>query len=76
MLVLSWTVVAACGSDPSEGSGTDDGGTTEVLASTSTALDESTFQMELAKELGSVHSVEHIDGQAIAEIFPEVVRHL
>lgn len=42
MLVLSWTVVAACGSDPSEGSGTDDGGTTEVLASTSTALDEST----------------------------------
>ena len=39
------------------------------------ALDESTFQMELAKELGSVHSVEHIDGQAIAEIFPEVVRH-
>lgn len=39
------------------------------------ALDESSYQMELAGELGSVHNVEHIDGRAIAEIFPEVIRH-
>src|SRR5690606_9210093 len=38
-------------------------------------LDESDFQMELARELGSVHSVEHIHDHAIAEVFPEVVRH-
>lgn len=39
------------------------------------ALDESGFQLELARELGSVHAVEHIDGQAIAAVFPDVVRH-
>lgn len=39
------------------------------------ALDESQFQMELAGELGSTHAVEHIDSRAIADVFPEVVRH-
>lgn len=39
------------------------------------ALDESAFQKELARELGSVHSVEHIDGGAIANVFPQVVYH-
>jgi asparagine synthase (glutamine-hydrolysing) len=39
------------------------------------ALDESEFQKELAGDLGSVHSVTHIDGNAIAAVFPDVVRH-
>src|SRR5690606_6299375 len=39
------------------------------------ALDESDFQKELAGDLGSVHAVTHIDGHAIAEVFPTVVRH-
>lgn len=39
------------------------------------ALDESEFQRELAGDIGSVHSVTHIDGDAIAAVFPDVVRH-
>jgi asparagine synthase (glutamine-hydrolysing) len=39
------------------------------------ALDESEFQMELARDLGSVHAVTHIDGAAIAQVFPDVVWH-
>lgn len=39
------------------------------------ALDESSFQKELASDLGSVHAVTHIDGSAIAQVFPDVVRH-
>src|SRR5690606_4780 len=38
-------------------------------------LDESDFQMQLAEELGSVHSVTHIHDHAIAEVFPDVIRH-
>lgn len=37
--------------------------------------DESEFQMELANDLGSVHSVEHIGDGAIAAVFPDVIRH-
>lgn len=39
------------------------------------ALDESEFQKELARDIGSVHAVTHIDGDAIAAVFPDVVRH-
>ena len=39
------------------------------------ALDESEFQQELARDLGSIHSVEHIDERSIAAVFPTVVRH-
>ena len=39
------------------------------------ALDESAYQKQLAGELGSVHSVEHIDDRAIGAVFPDVVRH-
>src|SRR5690606_19569011 len=39
------------------------------------ALDESEFQKELAHDIGSMHAVEHIDGRAIAAVFPDVVRH-
>ena len=39
------------------------------------ALDESEFQHELAEDLGSVHAVQHIDDRAIAEVFPDVIRH-
>jgi len=38
-------------------------------------LDESGFQRELASDIGSVHSVAHIEGDAIARVFPDVVRH-
>jgi len=38
-------------------------------------FDESDFQLELAKDLGSVHCVEHIQDGAIAEVFPDVIRH-
>ena len=38
-------------------------------------LDESTYQRLVAGHLGSRHCVRHIDGDAIARVFPEVVRH-
>ncbi|MFN2564903.1 MAG: asparagine synthase (glutamine-hydrolyzing) [Gemmatimonadaceae bacterium] len=40
------------------------------------ALDESRYQQLVATKLGSVHRVRHIDGGAIARVFPEVVRHV
>jgi asparagine synthase (glutamine-hydrolysing) len=39
------------------------------------ALDESVFQRQLAGQLGTIHAVEHIAGDTIASVFPEVVRH-
>jgi asparagine synthase (glutamine-hydrolysing) len=40
------------------------------------ALDESWAQRLVAGQLGSVHRIRHIDGSAIARVFPEVVRHV
>jgi asparagine synthase (glutamine-hydrolysing) len=40
------------------------------------ALDESWAQRLVAGRLGSVHRVRHIDGGAIARVFPDVVRHV
>jgi asparagine synthase (glutamine-hydrolysing) len=40
------------------------------------ALDESWAQRLVASRLGSVHRIRHIDGGAIARVFPEVVRHV
>jgi asparagine synthase (glutamine-hydrolysing) len=40
------------------------------------ALDESWAQRLVAAQLGSVHRIRHIDGGAIARVFPEVVRHV
>src|SRR5919202_5263999 len=39
------------------------------------SLDESGYQRLVAERLGSVHQVTHIDGAAIACVFPDVVRH-
>ena len=39
------------------------------------ALDESRFQQEVARAVGSRHVVEHMGPGAIAGAFPEVVRH-
>lgn len=39
------------------------------------ALDESAYQLRLAGELRSIHSVEHIRTGDIARVFPAVVRH-
>lgn len=39
------------------------------------ALDESGFQGEVAEDIGSRHAVQHIAGDAIARVFPAVVRH-
>jgi len=39
------------------------------------ALDESRYQRLVATRLGSAHRVRHIDGAAIARVFPDVVRH-
>jgi asparagine synthase (glutamine-hydrolysing) len=38
-------------------------------------LDESRYQRLVADHLGSRHCVRHIDADAIARVFPEVVRH-
>ena len=38
-------------------------------------FDESGFQLALAQDLGSVHCVEHIEKNAIAAVFPTVIRH-
>jgi asparagine synthase (glutamine-hydrolysing) len=38
-------------------------------------LDESAYQRIVADSLNSVHRVRHIDGAAIARVFPDVVRH-
>ena len=38
-------------------------------------LDESEYQIALAEDLGSSHAVTHIDRDAIADVFPGVVRH-
>lgn len=38
-------------------------------------LDESAYQLRLARELGSVHAVEHIRSGDIAAVFPAVIRH-
>ncbi len=40
------------------------------------SLDESWAQRIVASRLGSVHRVRHIDGMAIARVFPDVVRHV
>lgn len=39
------------------------------------AFDESRFQLEVARAVGSMHAVEHICDGDIAAAFPEVVRH-
>jgi asparagine synthase (glutamine-hydrolysing) len=39
------------------------------------SLDESRYQRLVAARLGTVHRVRHIDGAAIARVFPDVVRH-
>ncbi|HKK09079.1 MAG TPA: asparagine synthase (glutamine-hydrolyzing) [Gemmatimonadota bacterium] len=39
------------------------------------ALDESEYQMALAGDLGSVHTVTHVGKGSIADVFPDVVRH-
>jgi asparagine synthase (glutamine-hydrolysing) len=38
-------------------------------------LDESKYQRLVAEHLGSRHCVRHIDADAIARVFPDVVRH-
>jgi asparagine synthase (glutamine-hydrolysing) len=38
-------------------------------------LDESAFQQRVAAQVGSRHAVQHIGPNAIAEIFPDVIRH-
>jgi asparagine synthase (glutamine-hydrolysing) len=38
-------------------------------------LDESSYQRLVAKQIDSRHCVRHIDGDAIARVFPDVVRH-
>jgi asparagine synthase (glutamine-hydrolysing) len=38
-------------------------------------LDESRYQQLVAERLGSAHRLRHIDGCAIARVFPDVVRH-
>jgi asparagine synthase (glutamine-hydrolysing) len=39
------------------------------------AFDESRFQLEVARAVGSMHAVEHIGQGDIAAVFPEVIRH-
>jgi asparagine synthase (glutamine-hydrolysing) len=39
------------------------------------SLDESRYQRLVAERLGSIHRVRHIDGAAIARVFPDVVWH-
>jgi asparagine synthase (glutamine-hydrolysing) len=38
-------------------------------------LDESRYQRIVAESLRSVHCIRHIDGAAIARVFPDVIRH-
>lgn len=38
-------------------------------------LDESAFQRTMAEAVGSLHSVERIGGNQIADAFPDVIRH-
>ena len=38
-------------------------------------LDESAFQQQVARQVGSQHAVQHIGPNAIANIFPDVIRH-
>ncbi|MFN2565529.1 MAG: asparagine synthase (glutamine-hydrolyzing) [Gemmatimonadaceae bacterium] len=40
------------------------------------ALDESAYQQLVARRMGSQHRVRHMDGAAIARVFPDVVRHV
>ena len=39
------------------------------------ALDESAHQLAVARGIGSDHAIQLIDGDAIARVFPDVVRH-